>query len=61
MGLFIVVLLNFIRSMIGIEDWVFLVEKIEIYWYLVVCDGLLCFCFKLGKLDIFENIFKKYF
>lgn len=47
--------------MIGIEDWVFLVEKIEIYWYLVVCDGLLYFCFKSGKLDIFENIFKKYF
>lgn len=45
MGLFIVILLNFIRSMIGIEDWVFLEEKIEIYWYLVVCDGCIMFLF----------------
>lgn len=61
MGLFTVILLNFIRSMTGIEDWALLEEKIEIYWYSVACDGKSCFCFKSGKLDTPENISKKYF
>lgn len=61
MGLFTVILLNFIRSMTGIEDWALLAEKIEIYWYSVACDGSSYFCFKSGKLDTPENISKKYF
>lgn len=61
MGLFTVVLLKFIRSMTGIEDWALLAEKIEIYWYSVACDGSSYFCFKSGKLDTPENISKKYF
>lgn len=62
MGLFTVVLLNFIRSMTGIEDWALLAEKIEIYigtqWHVMAAS---CFCFKSGKLDTPENISKKYF